>query len=368
MVEPTRGHAAFPVYTTYTGNAGALRPGHRTVLRESFRGHVRVALAHRGGHRVQRRELRRRERQLGRADVLLDPRQLARTRDRSDVLALGQQPGQCHLRRRGPGVACDALHDLDDGEVGLQGPVGEARIALAEIVVVEHVQRPDGPGQEAAAQRGVRHEPDSELPQRGQQLALGVARPQRVLGLHGGHRVHGVRPADRRDGGLRQAVAADLPLGDELRERADGVLDGRRGIHPVLVVDVDPVGAQAAQGALDGQPDVLGRAVESPLVAGGVADGAELGGDDGLVAATGLGQRAPEQLLVRVGAVHLGRVEEGDAAVQGAEDRARAVDVVLTGSRVEGADPHQAEADAADLDRGRGSQSGGLHECAISLS
>jgi hypothetical protein len=54
-----------------------------------------------------------------------------------------------------------------------------------------------------------------------------------------------------------------------------------------------------------------------------VADRAELRGDDGLVAAARLGQRLAEEFLVRVRPVHLRSVEEGDAAVEGAEDRAR---------------------------------------------
>jgi hypothetical protein len=117
---------------------------------------------------------------------------------------------------------------------------------------------------------------------------------------------------------------------------------------------------------LDGQAHVGRCAVQPALAARRVADRAELRGDDDLVGAR-LGQRLAEEFLVRT-AVHLRRVEEGDAAVEGAEDRARPVRVVLARAGVEGADAHQAETDAADLDGRGGSQSGGLHESEISLS
>ena len=52
----------------------------------------------------------------------------------------------------------------------------------------------------------------------------------------------------------------------------------------------------------------------------GVADDAELGREEDLVAAAG--DRPPDQLLVGVGAVHVGGVEERDAELEGAVDRA----------------------------------------------
>ena len=42
----------------------------------------------------------------------------------------------------------------------------------------------------------------------------------------------------------------DLPLLDQLRERADGLLDRRRGVDAVLLVEVDGLDAEAAQARL----------------------------------------------------------------------------------------------------------------------
>jgi hypothetical protein len=45
-------------------------------------------------------------------------------------------------------------------------------------------------------------------------------------------------------GGLRQPDVADLALDDQLRQGADGLLDGRVRVDPVLVVQIDVVGGQ----------------------------------------------------------------------------------------------------------------------------
>ena len=59
----------------------------------------------------------------------------------------------------------------------------------------------------------------------GQHLGLGIARPQRVLGLHGGDRVDGVRAPDRLGRRLAEPEVEDLALLHELGHRADGLLD-----------------------------------------------------------------------------------------------------------------------------------------------
>ena len=57
-----------------------------------------------------------------------------------------------------------------------------------------------------------------------------------------------------------------LPSCDQLGHRADGLLDRHVGVDAVLVVEVDVVGAEALQRALDRAAHVLGRAVERPDV------------------------------------------------------------------------------------------------------
>jgi hypothetical protein len=59
--------------------------------------------------------------------------------------------------------------------------------------------------------------------------------------------VDGVGAADRAGAGLGQADVADLALGDQAGQGAGGLLDGRVRVDPVLVVQVNVVGAQPCQ-------------------------------------------------------------------------------------------------------------------------
>ncbi len=110
------------------------------------------------------------------------------------------------------------------------------------------------------------------------------------------------------------------------------------------VVEVDVVGVQVAQGAVQGIPDVLG----TPVVADERAVVGELdagfGGDDGLLAAAGEG--LAEQLLVDERAVALGGVQQGHAQFQGAVDGGEGLGLV--GAAVEGAHAHAAESFGGD--------------------
>jgi hypothetical protein len=83
-------------------------------------------------------------------------------------------------------------------------------------------------------------------------------------------RVHGVGAADRCRRGLGQADVQDLALGHQFGEGANGVLDGSVRVDPVLVVEVDAVGAQPLQRAFDGGPDVCRAAVEHAGATAGV--------------------------------------------------------------------------------------------------
>ena len=225
-------------------------------------------------------------------------------------------------------MACDLV---DDREVALEVLAGEARVGLAPVVVGEVVDGADLPGEQAVAERRVGHEPDAELAQQRQDLGLEVAGPQRVLGLQRGDRVHGVRAADRRRRGLGQAEVADLALGDELGQRADGLLDRRARVDAVLVVQVDVVGAEPAQRALDRGRTLAGLLSVTPGAVAAVGDEAELGGDHDLVAAALDGP--PDELLAVEGAVDLGGVDVGDAQVERAVDGADRLGVVQGAAR-----------------------------------
>ncbi len=154
----------------------------------------------------------------------------------------------------------------------------------------------------------------------------------------------GVGRADVGGGGLREPEVADLAGLDQLGHGADGLLDRDRLVDAVLVVEVDVVDAEALEAGVAGGADVLRLAVDADPGAVGLALVAELGGELDLVAASGDG--LADELLVGEGAVHVGRVEERHAQVEGAVD---GVDALLLVRRaVELAHAHAAEAHGRD--------------------
>ncbi len=177
------------------------------------------------------------------------------------------------------------------------------------------VSRSIAPSEEALPERAVRHEPDPELLEGAQELRLGPAPPERVLVLGRRERLDRVGAAHRGRGRLGQAEVADLAGSDQVANGAGHILDRHRGVDPVLIHEVDAVGAQPAQRSLDGLADVFWAAVEAAerLAARGVHREPELGGDDHLV--PDRLERLADQLLVDERAVDLGGVEEGDAAL-----------------------------------------------------
>ena len=145
-----------------------------------------------------------------------------------------------------------------------------------------------------------------------------------------------------------------MPAGDELGHRADGLLDRHRRVDAVLVVEVDVVDAEPLQRGVAGRPDVLRAAVDAERrVPSLVALVAELGREHDLVAAAG--DRPADEPLVGERAVHVGGVEEGDAEVEGAVDRARSTAASSAGA-VELGHAHAAEAEGGDGERGGGAE------------
>ena len=111
-----------------------------------------------------------------------------------DAAALREQPRQRDLSWSGADLGGDLLDHLDDAPVRIEVVPREAGTVATEVGFVELVGGADAPGEEAAPQRGIGHEADSELAHEGQDLALGVSGPQRVLGLQSRHRTHRMRP------------------------------------------------------------------------------------------------------------------------------------------------------------------------------
>src|SRR6478752_6105594 len=142
-----------------------------------------------------------------------------------------------------------------------------------------------------------------------------------------------------------QPEVPDLAGADELLHGARDILDGHLRVDAVLVEQVDDVGAQTPQGAVDRGTYVLGPATDPALMSALVEREAELRRDDDLVADRLQG--LTNDLLVRERPVHLGRVEERDAVVDGlAQERDH---VRAFGGRAETlADPHAAQPDRPD--------------------
>ena len=120
---------------------------------------------------------------------------------------------------------------------------------------------------------------------------------------------------------------------------------GTSRVDAVLVEQVDGVGAEPAQRAVDRLADVLGSAGQPGLATLLVEREAELRGDDDLVAHGREG--LADELLVDVRAVDLGGVEERDPAVDGG---AQQVDHLAAVARVRA--EALAHAHAAEPERG----------------
>ena len=171
------------------------------------------------------------------------------------------------------------------------------------------------PVRKTAAQRAERHQPDAEIVQDADDFLFRFAPEQRVLALQHGDRLHRMGAADGADAGLGQAEVAYLAHGDEFADRPGDLFDRDLGVDPVLVQQVDVIGAQPPQRPVHRAADVVRLTGQAGLAAVGVERETELGRDDHLVADRG--ERLAGQFLVDVRAVHLGGVEERDTAVDG---------------------------------------------------
>src|SRR5262249_8694097 len=155
----------------------------------------------------------------------------------------------------------DLLHPVHELQVLLEVLSLEPRPVPTPVVLWQILEASQLAGEEAAAERAVRDEADAQFPDGGDEFVLGVATPQRILGLQGRDRVYGVRPADGRGRRLAQAEVADLPLPDQFCHRADSLFDGDFWIDAVLVVEVDVIDAQPPERGLAGLAHVLRPAV-----------------------------------------------------------------------------------------------------------
>ncbi len=181
----------------------------------------------------------------------------------------------------------------------------------------------------------------------GQDLVLGLAVQEVVLVLHAdeagrtvGHGGGGL--LEHPPGEVGAAQLADLALGDQFAQRPQRVGDGRLGVGRVQLVEVDVVGAQAAQGVLEG-PAHVGRA-RPTLVA--LVGAAELGGHHHLVPP---GAEGGAEVRLALGPpVDVGGVEQGDAGVERRPNDGAALLLVQAHAEVVAPQPHDADPQRAD--------------------
>ncbi len=148
-----------------------------------------------------------------------------------------------------------------------------------------------------------------------------------------------------------RADVARLAHADHVVEGLHRLLDRRSRIPAMDLVEVDVVHVEPRQGRVDGRQDVL--AGESSTVLARSHRHEDLGRHHHLVASEELGQQAAGRHLARPLRVGVGRVEEGDATLDGgADDRFPVVLVEHPRPVAVVAEAHHPEADPRDPQAG----------------
>src|SRR3954465_6537162 len=88
--------------------------------------------------------------------VLLDAGDSSGAGDGGDVVALGEDPGQCGLGGGGADLGPDGADLVHDGQVPGEVLAGEPWVGLAPVVVGEVVDGADLAGEQPVPERGVR--------------------------------------------------------------------------------------------------------------------------------------------------------------------------------------------------------------------
>ena len=201
-------------------------------------------------------------------------------------------------------------------------------------------------GQHAARQRAIGHDAEAVVIAGRKMLDLGHAVHRIVIGLADHRAVDAEAVADVADFGdppgavVRDAEIAHLALPDQFAHRAHGLVQRRRMVFLMQIIDVDIVGAEPLQA-------FVGRlqhpAPRQPAAVGIVAHGVgELGGEHPVVPA--VGNRAADHLLGIAAIIGVRGVDEIDAGLARLRDDPRR-------GRLVGrpAEHHGAQADRRDL-------------------
>src|SRR5213594_123911 len=142
------------------------------------------------------------------------------------------------------------------------------------------------------------------------------------------------------------AEVLHLALRNQFLDRSRHVFDRHVWVDAVLIIEIDDVGPEPFQRALDALLDALGPAVLHLLPAG-ITSHPELGGDHHLSAHWR--QRLANQLFVGIRTVNLGGIEECDAAFDGRADE-RDHRLLVRWDTVALAHPHAAEPECRNLE------------------
>src|SRR2546423_4203204 len=188
--------------------------------------------------------------------------QLRRAGDRHNPRLLRQQPRERNLSRRYLLPFCDAAKQIDERLIRLESLRRESRQGAAEVGAVELRIFVDFAGEEASAERTVRHEADSEFLDRRYHFFLRRSRPQRVFALKCGEWLNRVCATDRLHASFGKAEVLHLPLLNQFFHRARDIFDRYVRIDTVLIKQIDRLDFEPLEGALDRFPDWLRLALQ----------------------------------------------------------------------------------------------------------
>jgi hypothetical protein len=132
-----------------------------------------------------------------------------------------------------------------------------------------------------------------------------------------------MRAADRLHSRLGKAEALHLPLSNQVFHRSRHVFDRHRRVDAVLIIEIDRVNFKPLERALGALLDAGGTAIDN-LLSVGIGFNPELGGYRDFPSERS--EAFAHELFVRERAVHFGRVEECDAAL---DSRAKKSDHLL---------------------------------------
>ena len=203
------------------------------------------------------------DRQLdsNRADVLIEPFQLARAGNGHDPGFLRQQPGQCNLCRGGILLFGDLLKQFHHARLALIASGVKrglrlrmsvlSKVVFSSILPVRY-PRPSG-------LYGTSPMPSSS--QVGRTDFFDLSPPDRIFALQGSDRLNGMGAADLVGIRFGQTKVLDLACLNQILDRASHIFHRHIWIGTVLVEQVDDFDSQALERSLSHPLDLLWAAI-----------------------------------------------------------------------------------------------------------